>query len=214
MIAAAASEGHSVTARSLELWRYRGLLPRPRRQAGGRALWLYPAETELQLARLLYWRTRTRSHDEILLVLWVEGFPIELGRVQAALSAFLARWTKMIAQETEGSGEEGEAALVDSLARKLARMRGKAPLPHLVRMRLNDRERAYGYMVATMFGMRPRSVAARTTCPIWSGCSACEPGAKAVSRPHLADRSGRPGRANSDPRRGPLFSRESDERGV
>lgn len=155
LLEVAAAEEHEVTARSLELWRYRGLLPRPRREAGGRAIWRYPNGTQRQLERLLHWRERTRSHGEILVALWVEGFPVELVRLRAALSDFVGKWSKTIERETGASSQEGERALVDRLARKLARMRGKgAPFPHCVRMRLSDRERAFGYMVAAMFGMR------------------------------------------------------------
>jgi hypothetical protein len=152
LIAAAGPE-EALSARSLELWRYRGLLPRPERQRGARARWLYPPGTELQLERLLHWRHRTRSHDQILLALWLEGFPIDPERVRAALGSFVSAWDKMIATETEGPAASDETALVDCLARKLARMRGKAAFPRTVRMRLGDREAAFGYMVATMLGL-------------------------------------------------------------
>lgn len=151
---AAEAEGHVVSSRSLELWRYRGLLPRQQRRPGGRAVWRYPAGTERQLARLLHWRERARSHGEILIALWIEGFPIELRHVRTTLVDFVAKWKQMIERETDSSKEAGEGVLIDQLARKLARMRGRgAPFPHLVRMRLSDRERAFGYLIAAMFGM-------------------------------------------------------------
>lgn len=152
MIDMAAAHDHKITPRSLELWRYRGLLPRPERQAGGRAVWLYPAGAERQLLRLLYWRRRTRNLDEILLALWVEGFEIEPDDVREALVRFVGRWEAMIEAEITGT-LQGEEALVNAIARKIARMRGAASLPRLSRMRLKDRERACGYLVAAMFGM-------------------------------------------------------------
>jgi DNA-binding transcriptional MerR regulator len=153
LIDIAVGRDYKVTPRSLELWRYRGLLPRPERQASGRAVWLYPPGTERQLLRLLYWRGRTRSLDEILLALWVEGFEIELDQVREALLRFVERWGAMIKAEVAGTSKEDEEALVDALARKFARMRGEAGLPRGSRMRLSDRERACGYLVAAMFGM-------------------------------------------------------------
>ena len=53
LIALAAEHGYKVSARSLELWRYRGLLPRGE-QPTGRAAWLYPPVSKGQLLRLLH----------------------------------------------------------------------------------------------------------------------------------------------------------------
>jgi len=153
LIAAAADAGHTVGARTLELWRYRGLLPRPERQAGARASWLYPEGTERWLQRLLHWRERTRSHDQILVALWIDGFAVEPERVRDALGRFAGRWSAMIEDEAAGSEEEGEAEAVDRLARQIARMRGAAALPRITRMRLGDREAACGYMVASILGL-------------------------------------------------------------
>lgn len=153
LIDAAAAHNYKATPRSLELWRYRGLLPRPERQLGGRAVWLYPEGAEGQLLRLLYWRGRTRNLDEILIALWIEGFPIEMDRVREALIRFVERWEEMIKAELAGSSKGNDEAVIDALARKVARMRGKEGLPRLSRMRLEDRERACGYIVAAMFGM-------------------------------------------------------------
>jgi hypothetical protein len=86
-----------VTARQLELWRYRGLLPRPVRQPGGRAVWLYPPGTEQQLLRLLHWRERTPSLEHVRLGLWIEGFPIDLAGVRGALLTFVDAWTRLLA---------------------------------------------------------------------------------------------------------------------
>jgi DNA-binding transcriptional MerR regulator len=153
LIEAAAVEGRSVSRRSLELWRSRGLLPRPERQAGGRAVWLYPRGSERQLSRLLYWRQRTRSLDEILLALWVEGFAIEGELARGALLRFTQRWLTMIDTELGEAAKKDETAFVDAWARKVARVRGKGSLPRGSRMRLADRERACGYLVSAVFGM-------------------------------------------------------------
>lgn len=152
LIAAATSAGEEVSARSLELWRGRGLLPRPER-GGGRRTWLYPSGTDRQLLRLLHWRRRTRYLDEVAVGLWLDGFPIEAQTVRASLGGFLSRWSAMIASEIAGARELPEAAMVDGLAHKMARMRGKHALPRPSRMRLADRERACGYLIAALFGM-------------------------------------------------------------
>ncbi|MBS1862150.1 MAG: hypothetical protein JSS68_10610 [Actinobacteria bacterium] len=153
LIAVAAEAGYTVSTRTLEPWRYRGLLPRPERRPGTRALWLYPAGTERRLLRLLHWRERTRSHDQILVALWVEGHPIEPELVRMALERFMQQWTAMIELETAATETEGKAEVVDRLARQLARMRGKGALPRVARMRLADREAACGYMVASVLGI-------------------------------------------------------------
>jgi hypothetical protein len=152
LIAAAASAGEKVSTRSIELWRRRGLLPRPER-GGGRTSWLYPAGSDRQLLRLLHWRGRTRYLDEVAICLWLDGFPIDLDTVRASLGGFLGRWSMMIALEIAGAEEATESAMVDALAHKMARMRGKHALPRPSRMRLEDRERACGYLVAAIFGL-------------------------------------------------------------
>jgi hypothetical protein len=165
LIDIAVAHGYKATPRSLELWRYRGLLPRPERQTSGRAVWLYPPGTEHQLLRLLHWRGRTRNLGEVLLALWIEGFEIELDYVREALVRFVDRWDAMIKAEVAGTSKEDEGALVDSLARKFARMRGEAGLPRGSRMRLSDRERACGYLVAAMFGMNDELAKRETDLP-------------------------------------------------
>lgn len=148
--AAARASGTPVTARQLELWRYRGLLPRPTRHKGGRALWLYPPGTREQLLRLLHWRDRAPSLDLVRVGLWLDGFAIDVEGVRASLVSFVDAWTSMLERE-EPPGKRDQVATVDALARRLASMRSRAPLPHLVRMTLVERTRAYGYMVAVMF---------------------------------------------------------------
>jgi hypothetical protein len=154
LIAVAAEAGHTVSARSLELWRYRGLLPRPERGAGAEAGWRYPVGTERQLSRLLHWRSHARGHDGILIALWIEGFDIDPDRVREALGRFVDLWIGMIEAETKKVDGEDESEMVDRLARQLARMRGEAALPRAVRMRLAEREAACGYLVAALLGMK------------------------------------------------------------
>lgn len=152
LIEAAAAVGQEITARTLELWRYRGLLPRTERQAGGRGNWRYPPGTDRQLLRLLHWRQQTKNHDAICVALWIEGFPIEARRVRSALIGFVGSWERMIAAEIGKTPHADDRAVIDALAAKFAAMRSRAPLPRVVRMTANERRRAYGYMLAVMFG--------------------------------------------------------------
>lgn len=152
LIANAAHAGYPVSQRMLQRWRSQGLLPPGRRAPGGPAIWFYPAHSERQLLRLLHWRSHSRSHKGILLALWVEGFPIDLARVRTVLPSFIDEWERMADREVKRGGQGGPAAAVDAIGSEMARMRSKAPLPHLARMTLAERQRAYAYMAASMFG--------------------------------------------------------------
>lgn len=150
LIAIAAEGGHRVTRRSLELWRYRGLLPRPQRQPIGRAVWLYPPGSARQLLRLLHWRERASRLDEIRVALWVEGFPVDLDGVRDALIGAIDEFSGAVRRDL-GSGKD-LSGTIDLLASKLASMRSRAPIPRVVRMRLDERARGYGYMLALASG--------------------------------------------------------------
>ena len=133
---------HGVTARSLELWRSRGLLPAPTRQPKGRAVWLYPPGSERQLKRLVHWRSKTRSLSLVAIALWIEGFPIETERIRTALR----RITDQLASELDLNGDV--SAFIDRQARKLAGARGKNSLPRVVKMKRDERVRACAYLLA------------------------------------------------------------------
>ena len=151
--AAAETCGETVTSRQLELWRYRGLLPRPVRQPGGGGRWVYPPGTREQLRRLLYWRERAGNLELIRIGLWIDGFAIELEGVRRALASFVDAWASMLARERPSETHD-PLETIDVLARKLAGMRSRAPVPHVVRMTLEERRRAYGYMLAVMFNFQ------------------------------------------------------------
>ncbi len=133
---------HGVSARSVELWRARGLLPAPTRQRKGRAVWLYPPDSDRQLARLVHWRANTRSLGLVAIALWVEGFPIETERIRTALGAV----TDQFARELEPSADV--PAFIDRQARKLAGARGKHAMPRVVKMKSEERIRACAYLLA------------------------------------------------------------------
>src|SRR5579864_505446 len=125
LLALAVSAGHDLNERTLELWRYRGLLPRPSRIGG---VWAYPVGTERQLLALLRFREQTRSLELIRIALWVTGFPIELESVREALRQFVAAWGEAFERERRTAGLDAAddlAGAVDALARRLAAMRSK-----------------------------------------------------------------------------------------
>ncbi len=148
LIALAAEHGHKVSARSLELWRYRGLLPRGE-QPAGQGAWLYPPVSKSQLLRLLHWRAKTRSLDLILIGMWIEGFEIDVAHARASLRAFVDAVERDITRELEGAGDVSTA--IEVLARKLAGKRGKAALPRIARMTADERTRACAYALAFAF---------------------------------------------------------------
>jgi hypothetical protein len=148
LIALAAEHGYPVSARSLELWRYRGLLPRGE-QPTGRAAWVYPSVSGGQLLRLLHWRGKTRSLDLILIALWIEGFQIDIANARVSLRAFIDSWEQEMTRELDGAGDVSSA--IEALARKFAGKRGKAALPRIVRMTSDERIRACAYALAFAF---------------------------------------------------------------
>ena len=120
--------------RTLEHWREARLLPRPRRDAQG--AWRYPPAAEAQLRRLLHWRGRARTLNAVRVVLWLEGYAIELDDVRLALKTLVANAAAAIRHELHS--RDDLAATIDGLARRLARMRGRAPFPHVVQMSLRS----------------------------------------------------------------------------
>ena len=65
---------------------------------------------------------------------------------------FIAEWRKMVDREVGRAGGGNVKVAVDSIGEEMARMRGRAPVPHRARMSLEERKRAYSYMGAHMIG--------------------------------------------------------------
>lgn len=151
LIAAAAAEGFTVSPRSLELWRYRGLLPRPRRAMGTKGAWLYARQTEAQLLRLLRWREQTRRLDVILIGLWVDGFDIRSDDALAAMVRIVDSFSREMLGELGGA--EDKSAALERLAHKLASKRGRGGLPRVVRMPASERTRAVAFMLAHLLDL-------------------------------------------------------------
>jgi TetR/AcrR family transcriptional regulator, regulator of biofilm formation and stress response len=151
LLAAAREAGGEVTDRQLELWRYKGLMPRPVR-AEGQGRWLYPPGADRRLARLVALRASIRSLELIRVVLWLDGFAVELGEVRKALADGVRRPAE--AAELR----EGEDT-IEGLAAALAASRGRALLAG-GGMSREERTRAYALLLAAAFG-DPAELAAR-----------------------------------------------------
>ncbi len=115
----------------------------------GRAAWLYPPVSNSQLLRLLHWREKTRSLDLILIALWIEGLKIDITDARASLRAFVDAWEREMTRELDGAGDVSTA--IEVLARKFAGKRGKAALPRIARMTMDERIRACAYALAFAF---------------------------------------------------------------
>lgn len=150
LLAAAREAGGEVTDRQLELWRYKGLMPRPVR-AEGRGRWLYPPGSDRRLARLISLRASIRSLELIRVVLWLDGFAVATGEVREALAEAVRR----LAEAIEPGDGEGS---IDGLAVALAATRGRALLAN-GGMGRAERTRAYALLIAAAFG-DPEALAA------------------------------------------------------
>ena len=150
LLDAAARAGTPVSERMLETFRYKGLIPRPQRTGyRGRApVWIYPADADAQLVRLLRWRSRTKDVGVLKVLLWLDGFTIPLEDVRAALLGHLRQMNRAIEQAItsqahklgcDPADDEGRAAAVEELARVMAAKRGATPIPRRVRVRAADR---------------------------------------------------------------------------
>jgi AcrR family transcriptional regulator len=142
-LAAVRAAGGEVTDRQLELWRYKRLMPRPVR-AEGQGRWLYPPGADRRLARLVALRSSIRSLELIRVVLWLDGFAVEIEEVREALATAVRRLAEAVAPEDSESP-------VDALAASLAATRGRAPLAG-GGMNREDRTRAYALLIAAAFG--------------------------------------------------------------
>lgn len=151
LIGVAASHGFKVSRRSLELWRYRGLLPRGRRSAGTKAAWIYPPHSEAQLLRLLHWRKQTRRLDLILIALWVDGFDVCHDPARDAMVRIIDSFFAELLGELDDTDDT--PAALDRFAHKIASKRGRSSLPRVVRMTAAERTQAVAFMLAHLLDL-------------------------------------------------------------
>ncbi len=163
LIRAAAGAGFEVSERMLESFRAQGLIQRPRRTGyRGRApIWAYPPGTDRQLVAVARWRQHTKSPDLLMVLLWLDGFAIQVPTVREALSRQLKSMTaaiqKAISQQARrlGLDPDDDAArdqAIDALAKTMASMRGATPVPRRSRVAAADRARAMA-LIFRMFGL-------------------------------------------------------------
>src|SRR4051812_14812411 len=110
LLAYARERDPTITERAFELWRSEGLLPHPHRigHRGKAPIYGFPAAARLQLDALLFWRHHTKNPDWLRVVMWVDGWPIELGRARASLITTLTNISDRLRSAAE-SGRNGQA---------------------------------------------------------------------------------------------------------
>jgi hypothetical protein len=146
-----------VTERTLEFWRYEGLLPAGERtrQEGKRPVWTYPAEASEQLRALLEMRRKTTDPNVLRVVLWYKGYEIPIDRVRSSLGAY---WRKVRAEfETQLDRHRPEAAseadarwlAIQKVARTMAGKKGKG-FPRLGRQELAERIKGVALVIGVV----------------------------------------------------------------
>jgi hypothetical protein len=153
LIEVAAAAGYKVSGRMLETFRGQSLLLTPTRAGyrGRTPVWLYSPGADRQLLALLAWRERTKNPNVLRVLLWLDGFPIPLVVVRAALADGLQAMVDLLDREiTAHARRHGldprNAADRDQalslIAGALAAKRGQKALPRHARVGASQRARA------------------------------------------------------------------------
>lgn len=156
LLEAATAVDATITARTLELWRHKGLLPHAERtgQSGTQPVWTYPAEVAEQLQALLRLRATSKDPNVLCAALWFDGYAVDTARARSAVLSYLRRMfediEKTFAKLRKPGDDPSEArwAAIEELARRFAGKRGKDTL-RLSRQSVDDRTRAF----ALIFGL-------------------------------------------------------------
>jgi hypothetical protein len=148
LVAEAAKAGAvDVDARHIGYLCRKGVLPHARRTGRVNGGWAYPIVAPLQLRAYLALRERMPLTDARF-VLWIAGFPVDPALAQETMVAYLTKaarhWNAEVAKH------ESPTSLVETIGDVLARARSKAPIPRLVDMSLEERQRAYRWMATQL----------------------------------------------------------------
>ena len=133
-----------VGSRRLQTFRSEGLLPSPPTVGweGQTPIKIYPPHTPRQLRSLLYWQEKTKNHDELRVVMWLEGYPIELHRVQTSVVELLQQHAQVVDLALAGlrltTKAFGRVARMRAIAERALRQR-KNPFPLMTGSRLSAR---------------------------------------------------------------------------
>jgi hypothetical protein len=154
-------EDVTITARTLEYWRHKGLLPNAERtgQAGKHPEWTYPTGTREQLGELMHLRERTKQPDLLRAGLWFRGFPVATNSARTSIAAALRDTQTKILKEVDKRRdpslppEESTWAALHKLGRTLARKRGRDALPRIARQPQDDRDSAVTLLLALVIGV-------------------------------------------------------------
>ncbi len=159
LVALVAETDSPVTERTLEFWRYQGLLPHPERtgQDGKRPVWTYAPETVDQLRALLHCRQQTKDPNVLRAALWYDGFPVLRACVRSSISAYLRQLQdiceKELTKRQSGPADDPEARwqAIQAVAGVLARRRSKG-FPRLNRQALDERTAGIALTLGLLLG--------------------------------------------------------------
>jgi hypothetical protein len=112
--------------RRLEQFRNQGLLPAARRigQHGQQPVYGHPAETVKQLDALMLWRRQEKNPDRLRVLLWIDGWPIDVDKVRRSFAGVLRQMhvdATAALQDMAGTRRDP----ITAAARDLASRRGK-----------------------------------------------------------------------------------------
>lgn len=173
LLKAATTVDATITARTLELWRHKGLLPHAERtgQSGTQPVWTYPAEVAEQLQALLRLRVTSKDLNVLCAALWFDGYAVDTSRARSAMLSYLRRMfediEKTFAKLRKPSDEPSEArwAAIEELARRFAGKRGKDTL-RLSRQSLDDRTRAFALIIGLGLDLPEASERLQSDAPV------------------------------------------------
>lgn len=151
-------DDNAVTARTLEFWRHKGLLPKAERtgQQGKRPQWTYPMQALDQLRALMSLRVKTKDPDLLRVALWFDGYPIEVERVRSSVTAVLSHVLMTLTKEVSGRASKAKSSgdwnTIEQLGSILAAKRGPSAPPRYGRQRRADRERTMTLLIGLVLG--------------------------------------------------------------
>jgi hypothetical protein len=106
-----------------------GLLPPRARtgQEGRRPVWTYPFGADRQLRALMFWREATHDPDLLRVALWVDGYPVDIARVQRSIHSSIVKMVADVHRSASAAAPPNatEPERRRAFATQAARLRGK-----------------------------------------------------------------------------------------
>ncbi|MGH9173270.1 MAG: hypothetical protein ACRD1H_02870, partial [Vicinamibacterales bacterium] len=136
------------TRRTIHGWVNKGLVLRPGR--AGRE-WRYPNAAVGQADTVARFRQRGTDPQLLRFALFIETGTIPADEAVRIARDFLSSWHVIV--KTHAARFRADPEAMRDEAAGAARMRGRSPLPHRVRVQLDEREIAMTYAIAHMFSV-------------------------------------------------------------